>query len=144
MVDEANVEVRRSQNTTTGSSKSMRSPSEEQNIIVAPSSSAQVSFCNEGGSRTVISSFDGTEELPIPRRRFDAEESSDECTESSRRYPLDAGYSMCTSSGALGMTRVSTARSEGSVNEQEVSSLFLGSIRIFIIHLQISMKIYGI
>ncbi|XP_041028667.1 U-box domain-containing protein 33-like isoform X2 [Juglans microcarpa x Juglans regia] len=107
------------QNTTTGSSTSIRSPSEETNISVAPSSSAQVSFCCEGGSRTVISSFDGTEELPIPRRRFDEEGSSDECTESSRRYPPNSGYSTCSSSGALDITRVSSARYEGSVNEQE-------------------------
>ncbi|KAG2725257.1 hypothetical protein I3760_01G057600 [Carya illinoinensis] len=116
-VDGPDVEVKRKQNTTTGSSTSMRSPSEETTTSVAPSSSAQVSFCSEGGSRTVISSFDGTEELPITRRRLDEEGSSNECTKSSRRYPPDLGYSSCSSSLALDITCSSSARYEGSTEK---------------------------
>ncbi|KAB1214363.1 U-box domain-containing protein 33 [Morella rubra] len=120
IVDEAHVEVRKSQSRI-GSPNFTRSP---------PVNKSLVSACREiiangdysGESRTDISSLDGTEGFPTPRRRFDAERSFDERVESSSVYPPDSYYSTRSSNGVLDIAQTPSVRSRGCDNGLELGT----------------------
>lgn len=120
IVDEAHVEVRKSQSRI-GSPNFTRSPPVNKSLVSACREIIANSNYN-GESRTDISSLDGTEGFPTPRRRFDAEGSFDERVESSSVYPPDSYYSTRSSNGVLDIAQTPSVRSRGCDNGLELGA----------------------
>lgn len=115
ILDEADVEVRSSQNTKPESSDHFTVQCGGQNLGASPSNSVQVSIWGE--SITEVSSLVGTEDPSTPWRRSDALGDPDGYVESSTRYGPGSSYSTCSSSGAVDISRIPSIRSWGSDNQ---------------------------